>query len=430
MLDLFKSFWQFLVPPDRRSDEHRRHDAFLRRFAARALRQPNVLKVERRGSDFSEIHLIGKSLVNNQIIDLTDLLPYADKLDETQLDEAFDTLLQGKKLTSLPHLNIQPRAALSSSSGHERAWAAAKDGLCTILRGYHFRGTLDREYVNQPFTPLLRLYVADEGLGVHRMVRRAKLDDWGKSEEQIHHIAMAALLQLAKNDSTEVAFPHADFKSFKISGPPGRFASRLAIAGYLKKFDEKVGGKAIAIAPHPDMLVIADSGNHAAVIALAHLAEREFSSTSLPISPALYTTDNEGRVIPFSLPSDHPCFHIVERGRKLLTVSVYRSQYTPLDRELKDTHSETTVAVCEAKIDDDKQITLVANWLDNSDTLFPPVDEIHCHQSNNPEAVEIISWIEFIERCGENLQVIDEYGARRYRSGSTRVDESTSLSES
>jgi hypothetical protein len=91
-------------------------------------------------------------------------------------------------------------------------------------------------------------------------------------------------------------------------------------------------------------LLVAGDADDDAVARLAQMAEREFAASTRSVSPALYTVDAHGNVVPLRLPPDHPQHLSVERGHYLLAQSCYADQKKWLEERFEEEGTDVFVA--------------------------------------------------------------------------------------
>lgn len=111
--------------------------------------------------------------------------------------------------------------------------------------------------------------------------------------------------------------------------------SRLLIPGWLASFKDKVDGRPIAIIPERGTLMIGGDGRPEMIRRMLETAEREFDASTRRISPALYTVDDDGKVVPYQTPASNPLANAVALGHQKLATYEYEQQ-----KELLDAHYE------------------------------------------------------------------------------------------
>ena len=84
-----------------------------------------------------------------------------------------------------------------------------------------------------------------------------------------------------------------------------QLVSWVLLEGWLAELDEQVGGRAVAFLPSTLMLLVC-ADEPRLVEQLYELAADEYARTPRPLSPMGYTTDDDGRVVPFLPPRRTP----------------------------------------------------------------------------------------------------------------------------
>ncbi len=133
---------------------------------------------------------------------------------------------------------------------------------------------------------------ADMTFLAHEHVR-----EWGVSVDQVLDVALQNLLQHASTDVELNDDLHGPL--YVLSTNDGYEASRLLLPGWLASFRGKVEGEPIAIVPQRGLVFIDGSARPEMVSRLVEMADREFCSSPRNISPALYTVDGSGSVVPY-----------------------------------------------------------------------------------------------------------------------------------
>jgi hypothetical protein len=222
----------------------------------------------------------------------------------------------------------------------------------------------------QPFVPFIDLgLVLDED---DRMsyVSSGHLAEWGVALED-------ALLQAFANAS-RLAAPVSDDDgaTFHIDAGDDHESSRLAIPGFLASFRGYVDGEPLAIMPSRSQLWIAGSEDPSLVLELTAVAAREYESANRAISPALYTVDGTGEVVPFHVAPSHPAYHAVRLCHLKLQVHEYDAQKAELDAHFAHDGIDVFVAAINGIIRTDGLPLTWTFWGDGIDSLLPAADLI------------------------------------------------------
>ncbi|MET7397687.1 hypothetical protein ABZS66_29790 [Dactylosporangium sp. NPDC005572] len=144
-----------------------------------------------------------------------------------------------------------------------------------------------------------------------------------------------------------------------------QLVSWVLLDGWLAELDEQVGGRAVAFLPSTVMLLIC-ADEPRLVEQLYELAADEYARTARPLSPMAYTTDDEGRVVPFAPASGHPAYPAAARARRRLATDVAEHQR----RTLGDPRLAESTLAARA----DGTTFTAAVWPVGSPALLPRVD--------------------------------------------------------
>ena len=149
----------------------------------------------------------------------------------------------------------------------------------------------------------------------------------------------------------------------------------------LSSFRGKVNGNPVAIVPERAKLFVAGDGDVLCLERLLDMAEREYAASRRSISPAMYTVDDTGAVIPLALPDKHPLRNPVALGHARLALAEYDIQQKVLQ---KDREEDVFVASYVAVQREDGTITSYSTWTDGVPTWLPKTDDVAL-VGGNPE---------------------------------------------
>src|SRR5262249_46032673 len=108
-------------------------------------------------------------------------------------------------------------------------------------------------------------------------------------------------------------------------------ASRLLVPGWLASFRDRVDGNPIAIVPERSLLLVGGDARVEMVERLLDKAEGRFVASTRSVSPALYTVDADGRVIPYVGYAGHPLETRLRLAHERLAAYEYDCQKRALD---------------------------------------------------------------------------------------------------
>lgn len=263
------------------------------------------------------------------------------------------------------------------------SWQDAAPSLMPLLRSAMF-GAFEGAALlaKRPFLPYLSLFIghdADDHIGVTTQNTLAR---WQQSFDSAAARAFDNLrAHLARASDAEPDHQSYDVRSpypiWHVARNDSYETSRLALPGYLASFADKVEGKPIAIAPHRGQLIISGDRHSEAVLRLAHLAEQEFQASPRAVSPALYTIDTHGSVVPYRTTPGHPQFSLVERGHYSLALACYAEQKRALEARFEQLGEDIFVASFTVQANRESgKLSSLGTMTQGVPTLLPETDKV------------------------------------------------------
>jgi len=267
-------------------------------------------------------------------------------------------------------------AFVQSPVGPEARKEAASERLVAVVRSPSMLGGIGKPVVHRPFMPCLIEALAidlDDGISY---VTSEELTEWDWAPDEAFEKARAMLAASTPDSAIELYDPGAPYPIWHYAKDDDYEASRLVIPGWLASFASRVKGRPVAAIPFRNMIVITGDGDDGAVQRLARLAKAEFDASPRGISPALYTVNDAGEVIPFLLPEDHPLARDVKRGHVELAAYEYGCQKQMLERQYAAEGIDVFVASYTGLDHKVHGITSYAVWPENVPTSLPIVERV------------------------------------------------------
>lgn len=279
---------------------------------------------------------------------------------------------------------IQRLITILSSSAGAMSWAQARPNLRPVLRGVSFGQSVpgpttvddqpadakDRRLLARPALPYLNeLVVVDEPTSM-AYVTQVRLTEWGVGPDEVFAAARENLATSAAALAGPATEGQRAVLRFLDDGN-GYLTSMLLVDGFLGSLAPHVGGRPVAFIAHKDsLLVTADEPD--ALPALFKLVEEEFREAVRSISPAAYTCDDAGRVVPYQAPAGSAAAQAAHRAEVLLASSEYAGQKEALETRFEDNGIFVgSVLVAQRP---DESVFSVAVWGFDVDTLLPEAD--------------------------------------------------------
>jgi hypothetical protein len=162
-------------------------------------------------------------------------------------------------------------------------------------------------------------------------------------------------------------------------------------------------------------LIVGGDGDVACVQRLIATAEREYAASPRAISPALYTVDEKGTVVPLVLPTGHPLANDVALGHLRMALVEYENQQKVLQETLGE---DIYVAGLTGVRLQDGTPTSFATWAAGVLSLLPKADAIAFvipqPDESKPEIFRV-RWSDVERLAGDLLELEPSYDPPRWR---------------
>lgn len=223
---------------------------------------------------------------------------------------------------------------------NDDSWDAVVETFVPSLRAatYAAQVTTDGKpigMIRRPFLPFIDILVAIDLPTSMRFVSQAKLATWKVTADQVVEAALART-HVLQNPPVDL-YDEIHGPMWVVSSNDTYEASRLLIPGWLASFRDKVEGRPIAIFPERGTLVIGGDAKPEMIRRMLDMANREFDASTRRISPALYSVDDAGKVVPYEAPEFGALANAVRFAHEKLATYEYTQQ-----KELLDAHFEKT----------------------------------------------------------------------------------------
>jgi hypothetical protein len=225
----------------------------------------------------------------------------------------------------------------------------------------------------KPFLPELNLLVAIDRPTSMAYVGQSHLETWAVPVEEIFGAAQRNLS--AFSTGTEV-YDRSHGTVLTLAEGDDYAASRLCIPGWLAGLRGQVEGRPLAIVPERSTVLVGGDANPELIRWLAETAQREYQAAPRAISPAVYTVDDAGAVVPYLRPGREPLDRLVQRGHALLRGREYADQKGLLETLHERAELDVFVATCTLSQLEGGRVVSYAVWPDGIDALLPHVDAL------------------------------------------------------
>lgn len=272
--------------------------------------------------------------------------------------------------------------AFQGGGASQVTWEEAQEKLLPVVRSATFGTVLPagvdgsaKHMVERRTIPFLRELLVLDLPDASMYVQQDHLKEWGVTEEEAFTSAFANLDLIH-----EVGVELQDEKPsplWSVDSNDTYEASRLLHPGFLASFSGRVKGRPVAAIPTRAALVITGDGDPAQLSRLCEFAEREFEASPRGITPALYTVDDAGRVVPYLRRGDDELAQRVRRAHVRFAMGEYTTQKEQLEAWNEANDVDVFVASFGALVrkTDDRPITW-CSWGNEVDSLLPETDVV------------------------------------------------------
>jgi hypothetical protein len=306
---------------------------------------------------------------------------------------------------------------LGAATGGDVEWEEARPRLAPLLRGstmFVHLATVDRHKwpIRRPFVPFLVECVGLDSDEAIAYVSADKADSWGVTPSQVYE---AAADNGASYFTDDIA-PYdasAPYPLWHVARDDSYETSRLLVPGWLASFAGKVSGRPVAIVPARSLLVVGGDGDDRCLRRMIDTAKAEYQGSPRRVSPALYTVDDAGKVVPLVLPPSHPLAELVAEGHLMLAVAEYQIQKADLEKRLGD---GVFVATYQAFHHEKRGFVTVSSWAKGVETLLPETGEVVV---GDPAAGKsgsiVVPWDALMQHAGHCLRREPDVEPPRWR---------------
>ncbi|MFT7520856.1 MAG: hypothetical protein ACI9MC_003007 [Kiritimatiellia bacterium] len=220
-----------------------------------------------------------------------------------------------------------------------QTWSVAQRNVLPVLRGntspanaWHAAlGNEDAMLVRQPWAPFIDIVAVLDLPDLRLFINGTHLRLWGVQES---HVLAAARENV---QPTQGLKPWTEAKGvWQLATGDGYESSRLSLPGWLAAFRDQVPGDPVAVIPDARTLLVCGTESGLPLDRMLHYSWSRFHEVGNPISPAPYTLNDAGSVIPWQPSEAHRLVHRVDACHAFLAGHEYRQQQHPFAEWLKE----------------------------------------------------------------------------------------------
>lgn len=265
----------------------------------------------------------------------------------------------------------------SISEDHDEGWDEVQSMLRLVLRPCTANaliapdGQLDVPMA-RPAMPFLNALVVVDRPTSMAYVSQKLAEGWEVTPEEVF---AAASKNLGAFEGELEVYDRRHGPLFTLPGTDDYAASRLLVPGWLASFQGKVEGRRpLAIVPERSTLFVGGDANPELVKWLAETAQREFDAANRSISPAVYTVDDAGQVVPYQ--RTDALGPLLRRGHAILAAREYSEQKAVLDAFHEKHDLDLFVATATLMMMKDGRPFSYCVWPDGIEALLPRTDMV------------------------------------------------------
>ena len=292
-------------------------------------------------------------------------------------------------------------------------WASVRERLVPVLRApsSFFMGTERLPVLSRPFLPFLVEAVVVDSDESMAYVRDTDAQTWSVEPAEIFSEARR---NLASCEDAIERVPDTPLVLWRVGTGDAYEASRLLLPGWLAGFRSRVSGDPVAIVPERSVIIVGGRDDVPALQRMLAMAEEIASSTPRYLSTAMYTVDGADKVVPLELPTDHPAYPALRRGRNLLAGTEYKAQKEHLDAVHERDGIDIFVASYGGMTRDGLDQSW-SSWAEGVDTLLPPTDLVAMGGGQGTDWTALVPWEGLQELAGHCLKPDPACDPVRYR---------------
>ncbi|MFR9749753.1 hypothetical protein ACL02S_01810 [Nocardia sp. 004] len=228
----------------------------------------------------------------------------------------------------------------------------------------------------RPVLPCLMERVVIDSPTAMKTVTPQDLAEWGVDAETVFATARNNMAELAY--ATVSDFDPAQEELLYLPDEDGElYAGALPlVSGWLSSLGSKSGARPLVFVPGSTGVFMGLATSPERVAQLVGVALRMYDEAPRQVSPIPYTLDAEGRLVPFTVPRDHPAWETIRVAESSLAAEVYGRQYEGLHADSEEGRIDYFVAeLLHLRAEDGTEMTATA-WTDGVPTLLPRVHQV------------------------------------------------------
>jgi hypothetical protein len=323
------------------------------------------------------VAFVAELLRADEAIESFRYLPDAFAYEIVTGDERTKTFFLGNAFAECRDIPPEARAEviaryvrLCREESSDFTWTEARPRLRAFLKPATF--ALGFPMVRRPFLPHLDEVVAVDEPERMAFATEELVADWKVPVEEVFEAAREGLA----TSLTDALAPYDPDAPIWVLGTADAYATgRMLLSSWVSGVAAALSAQPVFAIPRRDMLLVVRDGDTAMVQRLAATAEREYAASERSVSPALYTADADGRIVPYRGSADDGTATLAKRGHALLDLAEYEAAKEHVQKEA-DARGESVFVATFTLVGNEESITSYAVWPPELDTVLPLTDEI------------------------------------------------------
>jgi hypothetical protein len=295
-------------------------------------------------------------------------------------------------------------------------WDEVRAALRPVLRPVPADPKFD--LVGRPAGACLSELLVVDTPSAMRYATQSDLRRWGVAAEEAFDAAHRNLARTVTTSLDEARRRTGTAQPVRFADNGDAYLTSLPLVqGWLATMHRIADARPLAFPVSNSTLLLAyETSDTAALTEAFEIAEREWRESARPISPAPLTVDDEGAVVLYEPPADHPAHPVAKQAQILLAMDAYGPQ-TEYLRGAAGPEDPFPAALIGLRTPDGTQAT-ATSWTDGEASLLPEADLVLFSQQAGEQGGEMlkIPWAVVAEEAG--LTRAEGFHPARYRVGS------------
>jgi hypothetical protein len=290
-------------------------------------------------------------------------------------------------------------------------WADVRTALRPVLRPTVADPKV--AIVSRPAARYLSELLVVDAPSAMRYAGPADLERWGVSAEEAFDTAHRNMARTVTRSLDEARQRTGVPEPTRMTDNGDAYLTSLPLVdGWLAALHRIAALRPLAFPVSNNRLLLAyETPDTDALVTVLEAAEREWREAARPISPAPLTVDDDGNVVLYTLPEDHPAHAALRHARILLAMDAYGPQTEHL-RDVAGPGDPFPAALKGFRSPEGTEAT-AASWPDDDTSLLPEADLVMFPKKDADTLM--VPWAVVVEETG--LAPTEGYHPPRYRVG-------------